>query len=231
MTGGRLSITLDHDTPMFPIGDDDRSLRTTPVVTYGLIGVNVLVFAYELAIGQSLDRFVSSWGTIPAEVTSGVDLHTLLSSMFLHGGFGHILGNMVFLNVFGNNVEDRFGSGPFLLFYLATGLVASLSHVMVNPSSTIPSIGASGAISGVLGAYILMFRSNRVRVLLFYSIIEVPAWLMIGFWAAQQFIATVGDIAQTQETGGVAYAAHAGGFVAGLVLTPVFALIRRRRTQ
>jgi len=216
---------------MFPIGDDDRSLRTTPVVTYGLIGVNVLVFAYELAIGQSLDRFVSSWGTIPAEVTSGVDLHTLLSSMFLHGGFGHILGNMVFLNVFGNNVEDRFGSGPFLLFYLATGLVASLSHVMVNPSSTIPSIGASGAISGVLGAYILMFRSNRVRVLLFYSIIEVPAWLMIGFWAAQQFIATVGDIAQTQETGGVAYAAHAGGFVAGLVLTPVFALIRRRRTQ
>jgi len=213
---------------MFPIGDDNQEIRSTPVVTYGLIAVNVLAFVYELAIGRSLDGFLVAWGTIPVEITSGQDLHTLLTSMFLHGGFGHILGNMVFLKVFGDNVEDRFGPGPFLIFYLATGLAAALAHVLVNPASTIPTIGASGAISGVLGAYILLFHRNRVRVLLFYSVIEVPAWMMIGFWAAQQFVATLGDIAQTQETSGVAYAAHAGGFVAGLILTPLIAIIARR---
>lgn len=216
---------------MFPIGDDNHEIRSTPVVTYGLIAFNVLIFVYELAIGRSLDAFLFNWGTIPREIVAGDDLHTLFSSMFLHGGFGHILGNMVFLKVFGDNIEDRFGSVPFLLFYLATGLMAGLAHVLVNPTSMIPSIGASGAISGVLGAYILLFRSNRVRVLLFYTIIEVPAWMMIGFWAAQQFIATLGDIAQTEETGGVAYAAHAGGFVAGLLLTPIFAVLSRRRSE
>lgn len=216
---------------MFPIGDDDHEIRSTPVVTYGLIALNALVFVYELSIGRNLDAFLVNWGTIPREIVHGQDLYTLFSSMFLHGGFGHILGNMLFLKVFGDNVEDRFGSGSFLVFYLVTGLAAGLAHVFINPTSTIPSIGASGAISGVLGAYILLFRSNRVRVLLFYSVVEVPAWMMIGFWAAQQFIATLGDIARTEETGGVAYAAHAGGFVAGLILTPVLAALSRRRLR
>lgn len=216
---------------MFPIGDDNRDIRSTPVVTYGLIALNVLVFVYELAIGSNLHTFLSAWGTVPSEIVRGQDRYTLVSSMFLHGGFGHILGNMLFLKVFGDNVEDRLGRGPFLLFYMVTGLVAGLAHVVINPTSTIPSIGASGAISGVLGAYLLLFRSNRVRVLVFYAIIEVPAWMMIGFWAVQQFIATMGDIAVTEETGGVAYAAHAGGFVAGLVLTPLLAMLKGRRRQ
>lgn len=203
---------------MFPIGDENHEIGITPVVTWGLIGVNILAWVYELMQGPALDRFIMNWGAVPAYITSGEHLSTLITSMFLHGGWAHIFGNMLFLWVFGDNVEDRLGHGRFLIFYLVTGLLASGAHIALDPSSTIPSVGASGAISGVLGAYIVMFRSNRVRVLLGYFVVAVPAWMMIGFWAAQQFFSTWMSVVRTEQTGGIAYAAHAGGFLAGVIL-------------
>ncbi|HVZ40888.1 MAG TPA: rhomboid family intramembrane serine protease [Candidatus Kapabacteria bacterium] len=215
---------------MFPIGDDNRDIQSAPVVTRVLVGLNVLVFVYELAIGRSLDRFIMAWGAIPYRITHGHDLYTLVSSMFVHAGFAHILGNMLYLWVFGDNVEDRFGRVRFLIFYIVCGLAAGLAQVLLGPGSMVPSIGASGAISGVLGAYIVMFRSNRVRVLWGYFVSEVPAWMVIGFWALQQFIATYATIttANAGESGGVAYAAHAGGFVAGILLALILGGTRRR---
>jgi membrane associated rhomboid family serine protease len=143
--------------------------------------------------------------------------------MFMHGSLMHIVGNMVFLWVFGDNVEDRFGHVWFLIFYLGTGLVADAAHIFFNSDSLVPTVGASGAISGVLGAYIVMFHRNRVRVLMGYWVTEVPAWMMIGLWAAMQFLYTYVDVASadTAQTGGVAYAAHAGGFLAGVVLAMI----------
>ena len=215
---------------MLPIGDENHEITIVPFVTYGLIALNVLIFLYELTLGQELQGFLLEWGTVPAEVVRGDDLHALFSSMFLHAGWGHIFGNMLFLKVFGDNVEDRLGHGWFLLFYLLTGLVASAAHIFLNQESTIPSVGASGAISGVLGAYIVMFSRNRVKVWFFFIVIAVPAWLMIGFWAAEQFVATVGTVAQTEETsGGVAYAAHAGGFVGGVLLGLIAKAVTERR--
>lgn len=212
---------------MFPIGDDNSEITRFSLVTWVLIGLNVLVFVYELILGDSLQAFIMDWGTVPREIADGQELHTLLSSMFIHGGFAHIFGNMLFLKVFGDNVEDHLGHLRFLIFYLVTGLAASVVYVMLNASSSIPSVGASGAISGVLGAYIIMFRHNRVSVFWGYGVFHVPAWMMIGFWALQQFFATVATIARTEQTdgGGIAYAAHAGGFVAGVIL----ALIMGRR--
>ena len=204
---------------MLPIGDENHEITILPYITYGLIALNVIAFIYELTLGSGLERFMMEYGAVPTKIMNGEDLHALFSSMFLHAGWGHIIGNMLFLKVFGDNVEDRLGHGWFLLFYLVTGLAASAAHILLNQGSAIPSVGASGAISGVLGAYIVMFARNRVRVWLFYTIIAVPAWLMIGFWALEQFLATVGSVAQTEQTtGGVAYAAHAGGFVAGVIL-------------
>jgi membrane associated rhomboid family serine protease len=146
-------------------------------------------------------------------------LFTLLTSMFVHGGWGHIFGNMLFLWVFGDNVEDAFGHFGYLIFYLGTGLAASAAHILLNPGSPIPSVGASGAISGVLGAYLIFFGRNPIRVLIWLFVTVVPAWLMIGLWAVQQFFATFGSLGLTEQTtGGVAYAAHAGGFLAGLLL-------------
>ncbi len=215
---------------MFPVGDDNSEITRFEIVTWVLIGINVLVFVYELMLGPDLDHFIRIWGTIPREITRGEDLYTLFSSMFLHGGFAHIFGNMLFLKVFGDNVEDRLGHLRFLLFYLITGLIASLIYAFLNSDSGIPSVGASGAISGVLGAYIVMFRSNRVSVFFGFGLFHVPAWMMIGFWAAQQFLATYASIAYTEQTdgGGVAYAAHAGGFVAGVVLAFVFGGMKNR---
>jgi membrane associated rhomboid family serine protease len=215
---------------MFPIGDDNREITITPVVSWVLIGLNVVVFIYELVLGDATQRFIIEWGAVPHRILAGRTLFTLISSMFIHGGFAHIIGNMLFLRVFGDNVEDRFGHVRFLIFYLVTGIVAGLAQVLLNPESNIPSVGASGAISGVLGAYIVMFRSNRVRVFFGYGIIDVPAWAMIGFWALQQFLATYMTIARTEQTGGggVAYAAHAGGFIAGVVLAFILGGMRRR---
>jgi membrane associated rhomboid family serine protease len=217
---------------MFPIGDQNRHGHITPVVNYILIAINVAVFFYQIrlpdpqtarscveTVAATVQGFVCQYGVIPAEVTRGQDLFTLLTSMFVHGGWAHIIGNMMFLWVFGDNVEDAFGHFGYLVFYLVTGLAASAAHIFLDQGSTIPSVGASGAISGVLGAYLIFFGSNPIRVLIAYFITVVPAWIMIGLWAVQQFIATYGSIAATEQTqGGVAYAAHAGGFVAGFAL-------------
>ncbi|MDB5034544.1 MAG: Rhomboid family protein [Chlorobi bacterium] len=205
---------------MFPIGDDNQDITTAPVVTWSLIAANVLVFIYQLSLGDRVQVFINDWGAIPWKIAGGERLTTLVTSMFMHGGFAHIFGNMLFLKVFGDNVEDRFGHLRFFIFYMVTGLVAGLAQVYLSPKSGIPGVGASGAISGILGAYIVLFRSNRVRVLVGYWVTQVPAWAMIGFWAAQQFLATYMSIARTEQTdtGGVAYAAHAGGFIAGAVI-------------
>ena len=207
---------------MFPIGDQNRQGHVVPVVNYLLIAANVLVFLYQVSLGseRAIQGFINEYGVIPEEVVGGQDLFTLLTSMFMHGGWAHIFGNMLFLWVFGDNVEDAFGHLGYLIFYLATGLAASAAHILLNTGSEIPSVGASGAISGILGAYIIFFGGNAIRVLIGYFVTVVPAWMMIGLWAAQQFIATYGSVATTEQTegGGVAYAAHAGGFVAGLVI-------------
>lgn len=216
---------------MFPIGDQNRQGHITPVVNYLLIAINVAVFLFQItlpdtnqaatcaqSVAGTVQGFVCQYGVIPSEVTGGVDLYTLLTSMFVHGGWAHIFGNMLFLWVFGDNVEDAFGHLGYLVFYLVTGLAASMAHILLNAGSDIPSVGASGAISGVLGAYIVFFGNNPIRVLLGYFVTVVPAWVMIGLWAVQQFIATYGSLAQTEQTAGVAYGAHAGGFAAGLIL-------------
>jgi membrane associated rhomboid family serine protease len=203
---------------MFPIGDENREGQATAYVTWALIALNVLVFIYELTLGSGVDAFIRDWGAVPREVLRDGEWWTLVTSMFMHGGFAHIIGNMLFLKVFGDNVEDALGHGKFAIFYFITGMVAHAAHIFFNADSSIPTVGASGAISGVLGAYIVMFHSNRVRVLLGYFVTSVPAWAMIGFWALQQFIATYASIATTEQTTGVAYAAHAGGFLAGVIL-------------
>ena len=204
---------------MMPLGDDNSGRRLTPVVTYALIAINVLVFVVFEAFNPNIDQFILRWGTVPAEITAGRGLITLITSMFLHGGWAHLGGNMLFLWIFGDNVEDAFGHPLYLAFYLITGIAASLAQVLLGPSSTIPGVGVSGAISGVLAAYIVMFGSNRVRVLMGRAITAVPAYFMIGLWIVLQFINGFASITNTSETGGVAYGAHVGGFIAGLILT------------
>ncbi len=204
---------------MMPLGDDDSARRTLPVVTYVLIAINVLVFVLLELPNPNLDEFINRWGTVPAEIMAGRGLLTLLTSMFLHGGWAHLGGNMLFLWIFGDNVEDAFGHVLYLIFYLVTGLAASMAQVLLDPSSTVPGVGASGAISGVLAGYIVMFGSNRVRVLMGGVLTTVPAYVMIGLWIVVQFLNGFASIANTAQTDGVAYGAHVGGFIAGLVLT------------
>jgi len=210
---------------VIPIGDDNTYRRTFPVVTYGLIAVNVVVFLIEL--GQPDPQgYLVTWGAVPARITAGHDLGTLITSMFLHAGWWHLLGNMLFLFVFGDNVEDAFGHVRYLLFYLACGVLAGLGQVLLAPEANLPGVGASGAISGVLAAYLIMFGTNPVRVLIVIFPTVVPAWLMIGVWIVLQFLNGFASLAQTAQSGGVAYGAHVGGFVGGLVLTLV---LRPRR--
>lgn len=204
---------------MLPLGDDNSGRRTLPVVTYVLIAINVLVFVVFELPNPDLDRFIQQWGTVPAEIMAGRGLLTLITSMFLHGGWAHLGGNMLFLWIFGDNVEDAFGHALYLVFYLVCGLAASMAQVLLNTSSTIPGVGASGAISGVLAAYIVMFGSNRVRVLMGGLLTSVPAYVMIGLWIVLQFVNGFASIANTAQTDGVAYGAHVGGFIAGLLLT------------
>lgn len=224
----------------FPISDDDREVSTTAYVTYSLLAINILFFMLQLAD----PNFTYGWSVVPREITTGIDLVqpqpiqvdgrgtieipqapgppilwlTLLTSMFMHGGFGHIAGNMLYLWIFGNNVEHRFGHAWFLLFYLLAGLVASAAQIMADPSSVIPNLGASGAIAGVMGAYLVLYPYNRVNAVIFYSVVTVPAIVVLGMWIATQFVSGVGSIAATTESaGGVAYLAHVGGFVSGVV--------------
>lgn len=224
---------------MIPLRDINPT-RTFPVVTVLIIAANVLVFLYELILpsNQALTRFVSSVGVVPYEIVHGVDLPppslqpiylTLFTAMFLHAGPIHIIGNMLYLWIFGNNVEDAMGALRFFVFYLLCGLGASAAQIAVGPNSRIPNIGASGAIAGVLGAYILLFPRARVDTLLILGyiirIIRLPAILVLGFWIVIQLFSGVASLGMPQA-GGVAWFAHIGGFAAGALLVNVF---RRRR--
>ncbi|MDQ3780424.1 MAG: rhomboid family intramembrane serine protease [Chloroflexota bacterium] len=213
---------------MFPIGDEHNGRLLTPYVNYTLIAINIVVFLYQLLLPEpELLEFIFRWGAIPAEISQGQDLFGLVSSMFLHGGWLHIAGNMLFLWVFGDNVEDTMGHVSYLLFYLLTGLAAGLAQVVIDSGSQIPLVGASGAISGVLGAYIMLFPHGRIRTLVFLgffiTVVLIPAWVQIGLWIVLQFFNGFASLGvRTEEGGGVAYWAHIGGFIAGMGLVWLF---------
>ena len=239
---------------MFPIGDENERGHGPALVSLAFIGLNIAVFLLlQGAGGPSGEDFTYGYSAVPFEISNGVDLVgpeeitvdgtaveipqepgpspiwlTLVTSMFMHGGWLHIFGNMLFLWIFGDNVEHRIGHIPFLAFYLVAGVVASFAQILTDTASIIPTLGASGAISGVLGAYLVMFPTNRVTVLFLRFPMRVPALVAIGLWALFQFINGIGAFAVTEETGGgVAYMAHIGGFVAGLVAGFVFRAIYR----
>jgi membrane associated rhomboid family serine protease len=211
---------------MFPIGDDNTARRTVPWITYGLIALNVVVFLMELWGGEP---FIQAWAFIPARFLSNpiADSPTLFSSMFMHSGWVHLASNMLYLWIFGDNVEDRFGHIKFTIFYLICGLAAIFAQLLFNSDSTLPNLGASGAIAGVLGAYILLFPQGRIRVLQGQGVVQVSALIVIGLWIVLQFFSGIGSITATADTGGVAYLAHIGGFITGFALT---FLLRGRTT-
>jgi membrane associated rhomboid family serine protease len=239
---------------MLPIGDDNSDRTVTPLVNYLLIALNVAVFVFFQGLGSN-ERFTYAFSTVPAEIVSGHDVVrpvtikdpvsgevagtfeleptpipvylTLLTSMFMHGGIAHIFGNMLYLWIFGDNLENTMGHLRYLVFYLVCGILAGLSHVfstvMFGGNPYLPSLGASGAISGVLAGYIVLFPSRRVRVIVFRTIQEVTAIWAIGIWFAFQLISGIGVLGSKAQEGGVAYAAHIGGFIAGLILVKFFA--------
>ena len=206
---------------LIPLSDASRRPARLPVVTAFIIAVNVLVFLLELMRG---DAFVMQWSAIPAQITSGHHWITILSAMFMHGSWSHIIGNMVFLSAFGPEIEDAMGRGRYLIFYLAGGLVAMLAQVVADPHSTVPNLGASGAIAAVMGAFIVTYPRDRIKAVLlifvFVKITFIPASLLIGFWFLTQLV-HAGSVAQVQ-TGGVAYLAHVGGFVFGALTGRLF---------
>ena len=232
---------------MIPLRDDIPS-RTVPIVNILLIAANILAFFYQLMLGPGLPRFLREFAVIPAlyfhdiavtaagglrEVTAGDLTIPLVTSMFLHGGWLHLGGNMLYLWIFGDNVEDRMGHFRYLLFYVLCGVAASAAHIWANPNSRVPSLGASGAIAGVLGAYFLLYPKARVVALLplgfFTQLIHVPALFFLGFWFVQQFFYGLLDLGvASAQSGGVAWWAHIGGFVAGATLIWVF---KRRSYQ
>ena len=211
---------------MFPIGDDNSSERTFPIVTYALIALNVLFFFVELNGG---DPFIKQWAFVPSRFVANpsADFPTLFTSMFMHSGWLHLGGNMLYLWIFGDNVEDRFGHGLFTIFYLLCGLAATFAQLMFSAGSHVPNLGASGAIAGVLGSYILLFPQGRVRVLQGQQVVQMPALMVIGLWIVLQLFSGIGSISNAANTGGVAYMAHVGGFAAGCALTLVFGGRRR----
>jgi membrane associated rhomboid family serine protease len=207
---------------VFPIGDENAGTIIKPIVNWTLIGLCVAVFIYQVSLSpRALEAFFLQYGVIPAELTAGENYLSVLTSMFLHGGFGHLFGNMVFLYVFGDNIEDAMGHISYLLFYLLCGIAAALTQVFLNPDSTIPMIGASGAISGVMGAYIVLFPRGNVRAIVFYAVMLVPAWIMIGVWFALQLFSGFSTLGGP-DVGGTAFWAHVGGFVAGTILVWLF---------
>jgi membrane associated rhomboid family serine protease len=240
---------------VFPLYDDNTDRHTTPFVNYALIALNIFVFIVLQRLGTDTG-FTYSFSTVPAEIVSGRDIitpareveymgqrvlipglgatplsvyFTLFTSMFMHGGIAHIAGNMLFLWIFGDNIEDRLGHVRYVIFYLLCGLIASLAHVFATAAFSggsenmlVPSLGASGAISGVLGGYILLHPTRRVTVILFRFLTQVPAYVAIGIWFLFQLISGLGILGEGSQTGGVAYAAHIGGFIAGVVLIKLF---------
>lgn len=238
---------------IFPIGDDNSDRTITPVVNYLFIALNILVFVLLQGLGGN-DEFTYAFSTVPAEIATGQDVVTptrtlvdprygafqvtglqptpvsvyltMLTSMFMHGGIAHIFGNMIFLWVFGDNLENLLGHIRYAAFYLVCGVLASLAHVFMNTegaNALVPSLGASGAISGVLGGYLLMFPRRSVRVIAFYTLLTVPALLAVGIWFIMQVIGGFGTSSEVTGGDGIAYAAHIGGFIAGLVLIKLFA--------
>jgi membrane associated rhomboid family serine protease len=209
---------------MFPIGDDEVRGAGPGFLTITLVVINVLVFIYELSLSPSgLDNFFNRYGVVPALIVQGKQLDSLVTSMFLHGGFYHILGNMLFLGVFGDNIEAVLGEVLYLVFYFIGGFAASIAQILVNVNSTIPMVGASGAISAVLGAYILMFPQSRVKLLVFTGfglhLTRIRAAGFLGFWAVSQLLNGFVSLGiKTVETGGVAFWAHIGGFVFGILI-------------
>jgi len=248
---------------VFPLYDDNSDRLTTPVVNYAIIALNIFVFVFLQQLGTN-EQFTYAFSTVPLEIITGHDVVTpsrvliqpltgqrlvvpgleptpvsvyltLFTSMFMHGGIAHIAGNMLFLWIFGDNVEDRMGHLRYVFFYLICGVIASLAQVFATAafatdqsSLLVPSLGASGAISGVLGGYILLFPTRRVTVILFRFLTDVPAYVAIGIWFAFQLISGLGMLGGGSQQGGVAYAAHIGGFVAGLVLVKLFTIGRNR---
>ena len=238
--------------PMFPISDDNERGHGPAIVSLAFIALNVLVFLVLQGAGASTEgaEFTYGYSAVPFEITNGVDLVepepvtvggetievpqepgptpiwlTLFTSLFMHGGWLHLAGNMLFLWVFGDNVEHRIGHGLYLVFYLVAGILASFAQILVDTGSVIPTLGASGAIAGVLGAYLVMFPTNRVLVLIIRFPVWVPAIVAIGLWAALQFISGFGALGVEEAAGGVAYMAHIGGFVAGVVAGLVFRML------
>jgi membrane associated rhomboid family serine protease len=245
---------------IMPIGDDNTDRRIVPFVNIGLIIANILVFVFFQGMGGN-EKFTYSFSTVPREIVTGRDevtdarqidepitgqritipgleptplsvYLTLLTSIFMHGGIAHIFGNMLFLWIFGDNVEDALGHVRYLLFYLTTGIIASLAHVFTtvafygagSEQALVPSLGASGAISGVLGAYIFLYPHRRVTVIMFRMLTHVPSYVAIGMWFVFQLISGLGMFGGGSQVGGVAYGAHIGGFVAGLLLVRIFAI-------
>ncbi len=235
---------------MFPIGDDNSDRTITPIVNYAFIGVNIIVFLLLQQLGNN-DSFTYAFSLVPKEIVSGVDLQGLialkddsgrilgevnhfptplpvyfnfLSSMFMHGSIMHLGGNMLFLWIFGDNLENLLGHFRYAAFYIVCGIAAAAAQIVMGPDSIIPMLGASGAISGVLGGYILLFPNRTVRALIFNFLTTVPAFVAIGIWIVYQLV--LGYLSPSTG-GGVAYAAHIGGFIAGLALIKIFALGRR----
>lgn len=221
---------------MIPLRDHNPTVLT-PVVTVALIAANTAAFFYELSLDpRYLERFIYQMGMVPssllyAHIPGTGGYFTVLTSMFLHGGWLHLIGNMLYLWIFGNNIEDSMGHLRFIVFYLLTGIVAAAAHLVFNPSSSVPTIGASGAVSGVLGAYLVLFPHAQIETLItfgwFIRIVLLPAWALLIVWIGLQFLHQLLE-PLSPGGGGVAYAAHIGGFVAGVVLIPLFRKYRRR---
>lgn len=207
---------------LIPLADASRQPKRSPVITRGIIAVNALVFLLELLGGR---EFIQQWSVIPADIVAGRHWINLLTAMFMHGGWLHIIGNMVFLWAFGPEIEEAMGRPRYLIFYLLSGLVASLAQVVAMPSSTVPNLGASGAIAGVMGAFLVTYPRDQIRTLLLFGwfarITFIPAAILIGLWFVIQLFSEVGSVASVQS-GGVAYMAHVGGFVFGAITARPF---------
>ncbi|HAM50701.1 MAG TPA: rhomboid family intramembrane serine protease [Nitrospiraceae bacterium] len=217
---------------MIPLSDIDRRPLRFPIITALLIGANALVFLLELFNGEA---FILRWSFIPSEIASGKHLVTILTALFIHGGWLHIIGNMIYFWAFGPEIEDVMGKARFLIFYFSGGLVASLAQVVIDPASTVPNLGASGAIAAVIGAFLITFPRDRIRTVIFLGwfvfIRFIPAIILVGFWFVLQLLSEVGSLGQREAGGGVAYMAHIGGFLFGMASARFFESGRRRTEQ